>query len=271
MNCKCTINRNLTSYTYLKACGNHKVAARLDSSDHQEANAIITETSQTCKGMCGEDIKLHADQHYLIGPIADRLYAYEQLGYSPEELEKIIEEHKRLEAVKERMKTCVQFMNGNYIRIMPARANGKSLLDAYRTQREIYEYLNNDIEQIRNLDIASLYPSTMPVPRTPTPENVIFNDPATIVFWKDGTKTVVKATYEDFDPEKGLAMAISKKALGNKRDYYNVFKKWLKKYKPAPEITKPFTSLHEGLARASESMKKLTDALKVAKEDTDNG
>ena len=57
--------------------------------------------------------------------------------------------------------------------------------------------------------------------------NVIFNDPATIVFWNDGTKTVVKAENEPFDPEKGLAMAIAKKALGNKGDYYNEVKKWL--------------------------------------------
>ena len=57
--------------------------------------------------------------------------------------------------------------------------------------------------------------------------NVIFNDPATIVFWNDGTKTVVKAEGEPFDPEKGLAMAIAKKALGNKGNYYNEFKKWL--------------------------------------------
>lgn len=58
-------------------------------------------------------------------------------------------------------------------------------------------------------------------------KNVIFNDPATIVFWNDGSKTVVKAHDEEFDPEKGLAMAISKKLLGNKGNYYNEFKKWL--------------------------------------------
>lgn len=61
-------------------------------------------------------------------------------------------------------------------------------------------------------------------------KNVIFNPPATIVFWKDGTKTVVKCEGNDiYDPEKGLAMAISKKMLGNKYDYYNNFKHWLKK------------------------------------------
>ena len=59
---------------------------------------------------------------------------------------------------------------------------------------------------------------------------VIYNDPATIAFWSDGTKTVVKAQPGDiFDPEKGLAMAIAKKACGNKGNYYNGFKKWLPK------------------------------------------
>ena len=60
-------------------------------------------------------------------------------------------------------------------------------------------------------------------------KNVIFNDPATIVIWSDGSKTVVKAHLDDYDPEKGLAMAIAKKALGNEGNYYNVFKKWLPK------------------------------------------
>lgn len=57
---------------------------------------------------------------------------------------------------------------------------------------------------------------------------VIFSCPATIVLWNDGTKTVVKSgEYDVFDPEKGLAMAIAKKALGNKGNYYNIFREWL--------------------------------------------
>lgn len=66
--------------------------------------------------------------------------------------------------------------------------------------------------------------------RIPEIKNVIFNDPATIVFWEDGTKTVVKCQDGDeFDPEKGLAMAIVKKAYGNKSNYCNKMKKWLPK------------------------------------------
>ena len=58
-------------------------------------------------------------------------------------------------------------------------------------------------------------------------QKVIFNDPATIVIWADGTKTVVKAENEHYDPEKGLAMAIAKKFFDNKGYYFDVFKKWL--------------------------------------------
>lgn len=59
-------------------------------------------------------------------------------------------------------------------------------------------------------------------------KRVIFNNPATVVFWSDGTKTVVKCSENDtFDPEIGLAMAICKKAFGNTGAYNDVFKKWV--------------------------------------------
>ena len=61
-------------------------------------------------------------------------------------------------------------------------------------------------------------------------KNVIFNDPATIVIWSDGVKTIVKCVDGDaFDPEKGLAMAIVKRVFGNKGYYNNIIKKWLPK------------------------------------------
>lgn len=58
-------------------------------------------------------------------------------------------------------------------------------------------------------------------------KKVIFNDPATIVIWANGDKTVVKAQNEMYDPEKGLAMAFAKRALGGKGSYYDIFKQWL--------------------------------------------
>lgn len=62
-------------------------------------------------------------------------------------------------------------------------------------------------------------------------KKVIFNDPATVVIWGDGTKTIVRTQKkETFDPEKGLAMAICKKALGNKGNYYDIFRKHIDDY-----------------------------------------
>ena len=92
---------------------------------------------------------------------------------------------------------------------------------------EFNKYCYNDVITARDF-LNSIY--GMSSSRIPEIKNVIFNDPATIVFWKDGTKTVVKCQDGDeFDPEKGLAMAIVKKAYGNKGSYCNKLKKWLPK------------------------------------------
>lgn len=56
-------------------------------------------------------------------------------------------------------------------------------------------------------------------------KDVMYKDPATIIFWKDGTKSVVVCDGEEYDPEKGFAMAVCKKAFGNEGNYYNTFKK----------------------------------------------
>ena len=58
-------------------------------------------------------------------------------------------------------------------------------------------------------------------------KRVIFNNPATIIYWKDGTKTVVKCQPGDtWDEEKGFMAAYLKKLLGND----NTFNKLIKRY-----------------------------------------
>ena len=103
--------------------------------------------------------------------------------------------------------------------------------------------------------------------RIPSIKNVIFNDPATIVFWNDGTKTIVKAQDGDiFDPEKGLAMAISKKALGNKGNYCETFKKWLpeeedkKEYEPN-SVSIPIKSRANIIIDAMKAAKDLSEII----------
>ena len=57
-------------------------------------------------------------------------------------------------------------------------------------------------------------------------KKVIFNGPATIVIWDDGTKTVVKCMdTDDYDPEKGLMMCVMEHLLGSKSQVKKFFAK----------------------------------------------
>lgn len=65
--------------------------------------------------------------------------------------------------------------------------------------------------------------------KLPEIKDVIFNPPATIVLWKDGTKTVVKCRDGDtYSKETGLALAICKKVYGNTGSYNDIFNRWIK-------------------------------------------
>lgn len=101
--------------------------------------------------------------------------------------------------------------------------------------KEIYESLASAYSGPTrpSLDALTTFTSTWFGPRYVVDhryriKKVIFNDPATIIIWVDGAKTVVKCGEGDvYDPEKGMAMAIAKRFLGDKGNYYEVFKKWL--------------------------------------------
>ena len=80
---------------------------------------------------------------------------------------------------------------------------------------------------------ATSIPKAVPKPTNYLPEikNVKFDGPATIVFWADGTKTIVKCQDgDDYSEEVGLAMCIVKKAFGNRSAYNDIFKKWCPRY-----------------------------------------
>lgn len=73
----------------------------------------------------------------------------------------------------------------------------------------------------------------------PRIKQILYKNPATIIYWSDGSKTVVKCQREDaYDPEKGLAMAILKKMNGNTGHYYKEFKKWLPKEEENDNVRK---------------------------------
>lgn len=92
----------------------------------------------------------------------------------------------------------------------------------------IKNYCRNDVMATRAIWSTILAQSNKNV--MPKPKKIILNDPATIILWSDNTKTIVKKNSKDkkFDPEKGIALCYMKKALGNKGNYNNVFKEWIK-------------------------------------------
>lgn len=88
-----------------------------------------------------------------------------------------------------------------------------------KTSTELTEeeknYMLNDILVTREL-ASSSFAFNYNVFIKVKPVKVIFNNPATIVIWDDGTKTIVKRQKGDrYDKEKGLALCYMKKALGN--------------------------------------------------------
>lgn len=239
---------------------------------------------------------------YLAGPIADRLHAFEELGFEPDQLQEIITEYKKMKAQEEKLAeepvkepkrldmlaamayshNVLQNMYPKSLFISTDGWSNDSLWDMKLKQargsilkigdsedmkkienlkwpisKEFAKYVRNDVETTAKMVLNSIYGKRTALPSI---KDVIFSDPATIIFWKDGTKTVVKAQDgEKYDPEKGLAMAISKKALGNTREYYHTFLRWLKKGKKGPErkildIRVPASDIVEAFRKFSESV-----------------
>ena len=103
-------------------------------------------------------------------------------------------------------------------------------------------------------------------------DHVKFNGPAIVVFWKDGTKTVsVCSDYDDYDTEKGLAMCLLKKLLGDS-SYNEVFRQFIPEEddelsdEELEELYKYDSAVNDALNVVEELLqtKKLTDRQKDA-------
>lgn len=125
------------------------------------------------------------------------------------------------------------------------------LMDNHELARAIHkglaiDYSRQSMEQAKKNDIVKFGMCSVSI------RKVIFNDPATIVLWSDGTKTVVKCGPEDtFDMEKGLAMAIVKKMAGNDNRFHKVFKQYTKKKKKEPGSIGSISDIMAGLNQAA--------------------
>ena len=112
-------------------------------------------------------------------------------------------------------------------------------------------------------------------PYYPGTLNTALAPPATIVYWSDGSKTVVKCSEKDvFDPEKGLAMAIAKRCGGNKGSYYKEIQSWVeksgKKYPEKPAAGKA-VDLDVLKKYSSEANKDFEKFLSAAKSNNQSG
>lgn len=265
-----TIKKQLTCRTYLESLDGPTIVARFDSDNGTNKLVIEPGSTYTTNGPYGAKIahKLISDRHYLVGEIADSLYAYEQLGYTPDELRLILMDYKVRKAgdlVRDGLRDGLKS-----IYITTGRSGGKT---EFQRKIDEWSYIDTDIayaQAMAAIGDFKLRKNTSWPALSNTISNVIFNDPATIVFWADGTKTVVKAQDEAFDPEKGLAMAICKKVFGNEGNYFNQIKKWTEKYEADKiAIEPPITSVADGCARAANSLKKLANALRA--KENENG
>lgn len=106
-------------------------------------------------------------------------------------------------------------------------------------RRELYSKVTENIRLKRELDdlrkkkndIPSAYPKSTfglvyqecKIRPTFAIDKVLFNPPATIVFWLDGTKTVVKCKEgEEFSEWAGIALCLAKKLYGP--NFHKIFR-----------------------------------------------
>lgn len=90
-------------------------------------------------------------------------------------------------------------------------------------EQVIHKAMHLTYERLKNGLVANIVPVNDPYKisksmLTPTTkvDRIVFNDPATIVFWKDGTKTIVKCSdNENFNPYFGFCAAVAKRVFGN--------------------------------------------------------
>ena len=102
---------------------------------------------------------------------------------------------------------------------------------ADRLLDQFFGKYGGEMRFIRDLHLGNIATSLPPNFKSVTSfiEKVVFNDPYTIVKWKDGTKTIVKVMDGDeFIPETGVAVAICRKIFGSRAD----FKRFVRQYVP---------------------------------------
>lgn len=94
------------------------------------------------------------------------------------------------------------------------------------------EYFRRFLMRINEVDCNSPYPR---------PVKIIYNPPATIVFWTDGTKTVVKCSAEDeYNEYYGFLCALGKKMFGTNSHLKKLIDEKAERHYPEIELLEKF-------------------------------
>lgn len=147
-----------------------------------------------------------------------------------------------------------------YIRLIQRELHSE-MAENIRLKREL-----NDLKKKR--DIPSAYPNSTfglvyqecKIHPIFAIDKVLFNPPATIVFWLDGTKTVVKCKEgEEFSEWAGIALCLAKKLYGP--NFHKIFRAHCSDPEKTvndmsdSEITKAVRQAFKGMHEASEQSK----------------
>ena len=145
------------------------------------------------------------------------------------------------------------------------RELGKQVAENIRLKRELDNFKKKH-------DIPSAYPGSTfglvhqecKIRPTFVIDKVLFNPPATIVFWLDGTKTVVKCKEgEEFSEWAGIALCLAKKLYGP--NFHKIFRAHCSDPEKTvndmsdSEITKAAIQATKGMHEASEQSKCLIE------------
>lgn len=109
------------------------------------------------------------DKDYLYGPAIERLAAYENLIFSPEVLQAIIKERKKMKESDIALATWIE---------------------ALKTYDPTTFTFTRALNAFGDLRVGSMAPGV---------ERILKSGNRTIVFWKDGTKTIVKRAEDEAD------------------------------------------------------------------------
>lgn len=103
---------------------------------------------------------------------------------------------------------------------------------------EVMQHFSENMRSENTVTFANIDPNLIETGKVagaaPGVKQVVYNDPATVVYWDDGTKTVVKCHEEDvYDERTGFLLCCAKKLFGNTGRFNEVVKEH------APEKTRP--------------------------------